>query len=142
MFTIRVDKHYGINRFAAAAQDGTGQEMGLQMLADNRNDQLVGVCSRSAGVLLKCPLQRNEQLTINNNAYLTNIDFGIRTCNSSLSVNITCSDGRVIYRPLDFIQCNTQVTIEQLVLAVNVAVFNDTNFIVINTSVSAMSVKC
>ena len=109
------------------------------MFADNRNDQLIGVCSQTAGVLLQCPLQRNQQLAINRNAYLTNIDFGIRTCNSSLSVNITCSDGKVIYRPLDFIQCDAQVTLEQLVLNVNIAVFRNANFIVMNISVSAMS---
>ena len=112
--------------------------MGLQMFADNRNVQLVGVCSQAAGVLLKCPLQRNQQLTVNGQAYLTNIDFGIRTCNSSLSVNITCSDGKVIYKPLDFIQCDAQVIIGQLVLNVNVAVFRN-SFTVINISVSAMS---
>ena len=121
---------------AAVAQDGGGQGEGLQDFIDDRNPQLVGTCIIVApGVLATCQL--SENLVTSGEVYLASIRFGILTCDSSLSVNFTLSDGTMVNNVANRIQCDTPVTLGQLTVVINVAVFMyNVNFIGINTSVS------
>ena len=103
---------------------------------------MVGNCTQTAAILLTCPLLGNG-LTIDggqDRARVTGITFGIQLCNSSLSVNLTLSNG-MVRNAANFAQCDTTVTLGQLVFAVDVAVFIDSNnLIVVNTSVSLVNI--
>lgn len=125
---------------AAVAQDGGGQGTGLQDFVDGRNTQLVDTCNIVApGILATCQVSSGNLVT-SGEVYVANISIWIRTCNSSLTISFTLSDGTVVDNVTNFIQCDTRVTLGQLTIFIDVAVFvnevNEVNFTVINTSVS------
>ena len=129
-----------VSHIAAFAQDGNGQERGLDRLAAYRNTEVVAMCTRTAAILLTCPLLGNN-LPITDQVHATSIRFGIRLCQSSLSVNLTLSNGTVL-TAVDFAQNDNTVTFGQLLLAIKIAVCTDIDDLtVITTSVSIVEWK-
>ena len=127
-----------VSHIAAFAQDGNGQERGLDRLAAYRNTEVVAMCTRTAAILLTCPLVGND-LPITDRVHVTSVRFAIQLCNSSLLVNLTLSNGTEL-NAVNFAQCDTSVPLGQSRLAIDVAVFVDSDGLtVINTSVSTIN---
>ena len=105
----------------ANSQDGRLQKEGLNQLSDNRNTILVGDCDQvTTFTTLSCPIQSNINLEIDNQTNLQRIDVRIRTCNSTVWLWFTYSNGTV-KNNYDNLSSLTRITLGQLTFDANIS---------------------